>query len=79
MAKRTVNGKAIAADVVGGMGDAWLMERYRLTPNQLEQILRKLLDANLITDMQLYERTTLSDSMITKAFVDKSAASWESA
>ena len=75
MAKRTINGKAIAADVVAGMGDAWLMERYRLTSNQLEQILRKLLDANLITDMQLYERTTLSDSMITKAFVEKEKAS----
>jgi hypothetical protein len=75
MAKRTINGKAIAADVVAGMGDASLMERYRLTPNQLEQILRKLLDANLITDMQLYERTTLADSMITKAFAEKEKAS----
>lgn len=57
------------------MGDAWLMETHRLTANQLEQILRKLLDANLITDMQLYERTTLSDSIITKAFVEKEMAS----
>ncbi len=75
MAKRTINGTAIAADVVAGMGDAWLMETYRLTANQLEQILRKLPDANLITDMQLYERTTLADSMITKAFVEKEKAS----
>ena len=57
------------------MGDIFLMERYNLTPNQLELILRKLLDANLITDMQLYERTTLSDSIITKAFVEKEMAS----
>jgi hypothetical protein len=75
MAKRTINGKAIAADVVEGMGDVLLMERYNLTPNQLELVLRKLLDANLITDMQLYERTTLSDSIITKAFVEKEMAS----
>ncbi len=71
MAKRTISGKSIAADVVEGMGDTFLMERYNLTPNQLELVLRKLLDANLITDMQLYERTTLSDSIITKAFVEK--------
>ena len=51
------------------------MERYGLTPNQLEQILRKLFDANLITDLQLYERTTLADSIITKAFVEKEKAS----
>jgi hypothetical protein len=75
MAKRTIKGKEIAADVVSGMGDASLMERYRLTPNQLEQILRKLLDANLITEMQLYERTSLTDSFITKAFVEKEEAS----
>jgi hypothetical protein len=76
MAKRTINGKAIAADVVAGVGDASLMERYCLTAKQLEHILRKLLDANLVTDMQLYERTSLSDSMITKAFADKREAGW---
>jgi hypothetical protein len=75
MAKRTIHGKEIAADVVAGLGDSSLMEKYRLTPNQLEQVLRKLLDADLITDMQLYERTALSDSVITKAFVDKAEAS----
>jgi hypothetical protein len=75
MTKRTISGKAIAADVLEGMGDFFLMERYNLTPDQLELILRKLLDANLITDMQLYERTSLSDSMITKAFVEKEMAS----
>ena len=75
MAKRTISGKSIAADVVDGMGDTFLMERYNLTPNQLELVLRKLLDANLITDMQLYERTTLSDSIIAKAFVEKAKAS----
>lgn len=75
MTKRTISGKAIAADVVGGMGDTLLMERYNLTPNQLELVLRRLLNANLITDMQLYERTSLSDSIITKAFVEKEKAS----
>jgi hypothetical protein len=75
MAKRTINGRAIAADVLEGMGDVLIMERYNLTSRQLELVLRKLLDANLITDMQLYERTTLSDSIITKAFVEKEMAS----
>jgi hypothetical protein len=75
MAKRTISGKAIAADVFEGVGDTLLMERYNLTPNQLEAVLRKLLDANLITEMQLYERTSLSDSIITKAFVEKEKAS----
>jgi hypothetical protein len=75
MAKRTINGKVIAADVGEGMSDALLMERYNLTSNQLELVLKKLYDANLITDIQLYERTTLSDSIITRAFVEKEEAS----
>jgi hypothetical protein len=75
MAKRTINGKVIAADVGEGMTDALLMERYNLTSNQLELVLKKLYDANLITDIQLYERTTLSDSIITRAFVEKEEAS----
>jgi hypothetical protein len=75
MAKRIINGKAIAADISAGIGDTVLMERYGLTSNQLELVLRKLFDANLITDLQLYERTTLSDSIITQAFVEKEEAS----
>ena len=70
MPKRTIKGRELAQDVHACMGDSLLMEKYQLTPKQLEGLLRKLLHANLITHMQLYERTSLSDSMITKAFVD---------
>jgi hypothetical protein len=40
----------------------------------LEAVLRKLVDADLITHMQLYERTSLSDSQITRAFVESAKA-----
>ena len=46
------------------------MEKYHLNPKQLESVLRKLVDADVITHMQLYERTSLSDSQITRAFVE---------
>jgi hypothetical protein len=59
MKKRTVKGKEIAWDVQVGMGDTVLMEKYNLRAKQLEQILRKLLQGDLITHMQLYERTSL--------------------
>jgi len=70
VAKRKINALELAGDVYEGMGDTILMEKYLLTPRQLEMALRKLLEADLITHMQLYERTTLSDSQITKAFVE---------
>jgi hypothetical protein len=71
---RKVKATDVARDVQGGMGDTPLMEKYRLNPKQLESVLRKLVDADLITHMQLYERTSLSDSQVTRAFVDSHAA-----
>ncbi|MGB6065988.1 MAG: hypothetical protein WBG50_14405 [Desulfomonilaceae bacterium] len=50
------------------------MEKYNLSRKQLEMVLRKLLDADLITHMQLYERTSLSDTQVTRAFVEAESA-----
>ena len=68
-------GKAmdVARDVQEGMGTP-LMEKYHLNAKQLESVLRKLVEADLITHMQLYERTSLSDSQITRAFVESEKA-----
>lgn len=77
MAKRTIKAKELALDVHAGMGDSVLMKKYKLTPKQLEGLLRKLVQADLIDHMQLYERTTLSDSTITKAFVEAEIATRE--
>jgi hypothetical protein len=71
---RKVKATDVARDVHGGMGDTLLMEKYHLNAKQLESVLRKLVDADLITHMQLYERTSLSDSQVTRAFVDIQAA-----
>jgi ribosomal protein S12 len=74
MEKRKIKAKDVAEDVHAGVGDTLLMEKYGLTAKQLEGVLRKLLDVHLISHMQLYERTSLSDTQITKAFVDTQAA-----
>lgn len=77
LAKKTIKGKKIVRDVHAGMGDTALMEKYELTPKQLEKVLRMLLDCDLITHMQLYERTSLSDSIVTKAFMEAEQAQRE--
>ena len=66
--------KDLALDVQEGMGDDFLMEKYHLNPKQLESLLRRLVEANLITHMQLYERTSISDSQVTRAFVEAEKA-----
>jgi hypothetical protein len=72
--KRTINAKMVARDVQAGMGDTLLMKKYQLSAKQLESVLRKLVDADLISHLQLYERTSLSDTQITKAFVEAQRA-----
>jgi len=74
MEKRKIKAKEVAKDIHAGMGDTLLMEKYDLSAKQLEIVLRSLVDIDLISHMQLYERTTLSDTQITKAFVDTQAA-----
>ncbi|MBI5249435.1 MAG: PAS domain S-box protein [Desulfomonile tiedjei] len=72
--RRMIIAREVAGDVHTGMGDTLLMEKYELSAKQLNHVLRKLLDEDLISDMQLYERTSLSDSQVTKAFVEKEKA-----
>lgn len=67
---KKIRAKDFAKDIYSGMGDTLLMEKYRLNPKQLQGVLRKLLEADLITHLQLYERTSISDSQITRAFVE---------
>ncbi len=74
MPTRKINAKAVAKDVHAGMGDTALMEKYSLSSKQLEDVLRRLVDAGILDHMQLYERTSLSDSVVTKAFVDSQKA-----
>jgi uncharacterized protein (DUF433 family) len=59
--KRTVKTREIAEDIHSGIDDTLLMKKYELTRPQLDCILRKLKEADLITEMQMYERTSLPD------------------
>jgi uncharacterized protein (DUF433 family) len=74
MEKRKIKAKSLARDIHAGMNDTLLMDKYQLTPKQLEAALRKLLEADLISHMQLYERTQISETQITKVFVESQAA-----
>lgn len=68
--KRKISAKAIVTDLRQGMSDADIMTKYNLQELQFKKLLSKLLDARLITDMELYERTSLSDTAVTAAYVD---------
>ncbi len=74
MEKRVIKAKKVARDIQRGLNDNDLMMKYQLTPRQLERVLRKLFEADMISDMQLYERIQLSDTQITKAFIETNKA-----
>ena len=74
LARRKIKAKTIARDVQAGLGDHELMEKYQLSREKLQEVLRRLVDAGWISEMQLYERTTLTDSAITKAYLEARAA-----
>jgi hypothetical protein len=57
-----------------GMDDVSLMVKYDLSERQLEQVFQKLIDADFITSLELWERSRMSDTQITKAFVEAQKA-----
>ncbi len=69
-ATRTIKAKELISDIRSGMTDFDLMEKYELDPPSLDRLLRHLVDTDLVTQSQLEDRSQLSDSQITRAFVE---------
>ena len=72
--KRKIKAKPFMKDLRDGMGDRELMEKYALSGNQLHKVFKKLVDSGAIDEMELFMRTSLSDSTISRAFVDTQCA-----
>ena len=61
-------------DLRSGLDDGEIMEKYQLSPIQLENVFGKLVDADFITVVELHERARLSESQVTRAFVEAQRA-----
>ncbi|AFM26332.1 hypothetical protein [Desulfomonile tiedjei] len=72
--KRKIKAKKFVQDLRNGLGDDALMETYSLTPVQLQKVFSQLVDAGMLDEMELYMRTSISDSVVTKAFVESQLA-----
>ena len=68
--KRKRKANPCVSELLNGMGDRELMERYTLSESRLHKVYHKLVDAGAIDEMELFMKTSLSDSTITKDFVD---------
>ncbi len=56
MAKKTINVKAIVADIKAGMNNAALMEKYQLSEKGLQSLFKKLMDAGALKSSELDEQ-----------------------
>ena len=74
MTKKRINAKELVRDIRYGFDDNDLVLKYDLTPAQLEKIFGKLVEADFITVVELHERAKLSDTQVTRAFVDAQRA-----
>ena len=64
-------------DFRSGMGDHALMAKYELTQGQLDRLFDELSRRNLISDSQVEDRLDITDSQITRAFVEAKEGSEE--
>lgn len=71
---RTIDGRQFMADLESGMDDDALMLRYKLTPRQLQRLFRQLINAGLVTALQLSKRLSITKSQVTEAFVEAGKA-----
>jgi hypothetical protein len=67
--KRRIKAKPFLRDLRNGMGDRELMGKYTLSESQLQRVFQKLADAGAIDEMEVFMRTSLSDTTVSKAFM----------
>jgi len=61
MAKRKIRARDIVNDIRAGLEDGALMHKYRLTAKGIQRIFLKLLESNLITQVELSSRMSQHD------------------
>ncbi len=68
--KRKINPHSVLSDIESGMDDNALMIRYNLNPRQLQSILRQIIDAGLVSAVELSGRLSITKSQVRDAFVE---------
>lgn len=62
--KRQVNAREVAGDILSGMTDAQLMEKYKLTAKGLHSVFQKLIAAKVIKPSQIVRRSLAYDETV---------------
>jgi hypothetical protein len=71
---RRVSAKQILSDLRSGVDDEGLMVKYEFTPRQLQSVYRQLINAGLVTPMELASRLSITKNQVREAFVEMGKA-----
>jgi hypothetical protein len=73
-AKVTISGRKFLSDVKAHLDDEALMEKYHVNQRQLQSLFRQLIEADLISPLELANRLRVTTSQVTEAFVEMGKA-----
>ncbi len=71
---RQISAKGFLKDVTSGVEDHTLMAKYSLTQRELQKLFRQLIDARLVTPLELANRLEITKSQVAEAFVEMGKA-----
>jgi len=72
--KRRIDARPFLEDVKAYMDDQALMEKYGLTQRQLQKLFRQLIEAGLMSPLELANRLKVTQSQVAEAFVEMGKA-----
>jgi hypothetical protein len=65
-----IDAKKFLRDIRSGMDDEGLMIRYGLQPRQPQNAFREIINAGLVTPLELSKRLSITKSQVREAFVE---------
>ncbi|MFH1116779.1 MAG: hypothetical protein V1792_22920 [Pseudomonadota bacterium] len=71
---RQISAKGFLNDVTSGVDDETLMNKYHLTQRELQSLFRQLIDAGLVSTMEIANRLEITKSQVAEAFVEMGKA-----
>lgn len=71
MQKRRISARELVNDIRAGIADSDLSEKHRISPEGLQFIMRRLVDAGLMTPLELSERSSLTENRIRREYIEK--------
>lgn len=65
-----IKAKEFVRDIQSAMDDETLMAKYRISSDQLQRIFEQLIDMELVSEKDLRVRALISETQITRAFIE---------